>query len=98
MSGRIKCSVSAGGHRKFSHEDIVSFAIGKGIKISPSQHSALNIKSVITKIVNLTFQNNVKSLSVSSFMSLSTKASLLISLLIVSFSTFSTSLTSPSKS
>ena len=62
MSGRIKCSVSAGGHRKFSHEDIVSFAIGKGIQINSTQYSESNRKSVITKIVNLTFQNNVKSI------------------------------------
>ena len=37
LSGKIKCISSAGGHRKFSYNDIVEFANKKGIELNISE-------------------------------------------------------------
>ena len=61
MSGKIKCIPSAGGHRKFSYNDIVDFANKKGIKLNISaENKNLNPKSAIPKIVENALKQDYK--------------------------------------
>ena len=59
MAGKIKCISSAGGHRKFSYNDIVSFANQKGIILSKNDKSKnLTPKESVKEISDLPVQIN----------------------------------------
>ena len=62
MAGKIKCISSAGGHRKFSYNDIVSFANQKGIILSKNDKSKnLTPKESVKEIVNHSLRHNYQS-------------------------------------
>jgi len=62
LSGKIKCISSAGGHRKFSYNDIVDFANKKGIELNVSEKEKdFNPSSVIPEIVGYSLKQDYKS-------------------------------------
>jgi len=62
LSGKIKCISSAGGHRKFSYNDIVEFANKKGIELNVSEKEKdFNPSSVIPEIVGYSLKQDYKS-------------------------------------
>ena len=62
LSGKIKCISSAGGHRKFSYNDIVEFAIKKGIELNVSKKEKdFNPSAVILEIVGYSLKQDYKS-------------------------------------
>ena len=62
-SGKIECISSAGGHRKFSYQNVMNFANTQGLKINSSEIPYnVNRKTVISDSVNHVFKNDAKSL------------------------------------
>ena len=62
LSGKIKCISSAGGHRKFSYNDIVEFANKKGIELNVSEKEKdFDPSSVIPEIVEYSLKQDYKS-------------------------------------
>ena len=62
LSGKIKCISSAGGHRKFSYNDIVEFANKKGIELNVSEKEKdFDPSSVIPEIVGYSLKQDYKS-------------------------------------
>ena len=62
LSGKIKCISSAGGHRKFSYNDIVDFATRKGIELNVSEKEKdFNPSAVILEIVGYSLKQDYKS-------------------------------------
>ena len=62
LSGKIKCISSAGGHRKFSYNDIVDFANKKGIELNVSEKEKdFNPSKVIPEIVGYSLKQDYKS-------------------------------------
>ena len=62
LSGKIKCISSAGGHRKFSYNDIVEFANKKGIELNISEEQKdFKPSSVIPEIVGYSLKQDYKS-------------------------------------
>ena len=62
LSGKIKCISSAGGHRKFSYNDIVEFANKKGIELNVSEKEKdFDPSSVIPDIVGYSLKQDYKS-------------------------------------
>ena len=50
LSGKIKCSTSAGGHRKFSYKNIIKFSHEQGIKLKKEKNDVkLNLKTYVEK-------------------------------------------------
>ena len=67
LSGKIKCSASAGGHRKFSFKNIISFSKGKKVKIySKFLEESLNNQQSIKNILD--FSLSLKSDSIESIL------------------------------
>ena len=63
LSGKIKCSTSAGGHRKFSYKNIIKFSQDQGIKIKRDANiSQLNIKGLCSEAVESALINDFKSI------------------------------------
>ena len=62
-SGKIECISSAGGHRKFSYQNVMSFANDQGLKINSGEipHN-INRKTIIDDSVKHVFNNDAKSL------------------------------------
>ena len=59
MAGKIKCISSAGGHRKFSYTDIVSFANKKGITLSKNDKSKNSTpQETVKDIINHALKHN----------------------------------------
>ena len=66
MAGKIKCISSAGGHRKFSYSDIVSFANTKGIKLNiNNKQKKQNQKKTVQEIVGDALKQDHKSVETS---------------------------------
>ena len=66
MAGKIKCISSAGGHRKFSYSDIVSFANKKGIKLNiNNKQKKQKPKKTVQEIVGYALKQNHKSIETS---------------------------------
>ncbi len=66
MAGKIKCISSAGGHRKFSYSDIVSFANKKGIKLNiNNKQKKQKPKKTVQQIVGYALKQNHKSIETS---------------------------------
>lgn len=62
-SGKIECISSAGGHRKFSYQNVMSFANTQGLKINSGQIPYnINRKTIIDDSVKHVFNNDSKSL------------------------------------
>ena len=62
-SGKIECISSAGGHRKFSYQNVMNFANTQGLKINSSEIPYnVNRKTVISDSINHVFKNDAKSL------------------------------------
>lgn len=62
-NGKIECISSAGGHRKFSYQNVMNFANTQGLKINSSEIPYnVNRKTVISDSVNHVFKNDAKSL------------------------------------
>jgi len=62
LSGKIKCISSAGGHRKFSYNDIVEFANKKGIELNVSEKEKdFDPSTVIPEIVGYSLKQDYKS-------------------------------------
>ena len=62
-SGKIECISSAGGHRKFSYQNVMNFANTQGLKINSSEIPYnVNRKTIISDSVNHVFKNDAKSL------------------------------------
>ena len=62
LSGKIKCISSAGGHRKFSYNDIVEFANKKGIELNVSEKEKdFDPSTVIPDIVGYSLKQDYKS-------------------------------------
>ena len=62
-SGKIECISSAGGHRKFSYQNVMNFANMQGLKINSNEIPYnVNRKTVISDSVNHVFKNDAKSL------------------------------------
>lgn len=62
LSGKIKCISSAGGHRKFSYNDIVEFANNKGIELNVSEKEKdFDPSTVIPEIVGYSLNQDYKS-------------------------------------
>ena len=62
-SGKIECISSAGGHRKFSYQNVMNFANTQGLKINSSEIPYnVDRKTVISDSVNHVFKNDAKSL------------------------------------
>ena len=52
LSGKIKCSTSAGGHRKFSYKNIIKFSHEQGIKLKKEKNDVkLNPKNLCREAV-----------------------------------------------
>lgn len=61
--GKIECISSAGGHRKFSYQNVMSFANTQGLKINSGEIPYnINRKTIIDDSVNHVFNNDAKSL------------------------------------
>ena len=66
LSGKIKCISSAGGHRKFSYNDIVEFANKKGIELNISEEQKdFKPSTLIPKIVEYSLKQDYKSVEAS---------------------------------
>ena len=62
-SGKIECISSAGGHRKFSYQNVMNFANAQGLKINSSEIPYnVNRKTIISDSINHVFKNDAKSL------------------------------------
>ena len=62
-SGKIECISSAGGHRKFSYQNVMNFANTQGLKINSNEIPYnVNRKTIISDSVNHVFKNDAKSL------------------------------------
>ena len=62
-SGKIECISSAGGHRKFSYQNVMNFANTQGLKINSSEIPyKVNRKTIISESVNHVFKNDAKAL------------------------------------
>jgi len=62
-SGKIECISSAGGHRKFSYQNVMSFANDQGLKINSGEIPYnINRKTIIDDSVKHVFNNDAKSL------------------------------------
>jgi len=62
-SGKIECISSAGGHRKFSYQNVMSFANSQGLKINSGEIPYnINRKTIIDDSVKHVFNNDAKSL------------------------------------
>ena len=62
-AGKIKCMSSAGGHRKFSYNHIVSFANKKGIKLNISnKQKKQNPKNTVKEFVGYALKQDYKSI------------------------------------
>ena len=62
LSGKIKCISSAGGHRKFSYNDIVEFANNKGIELNVSEKEKdFDPSTIIPEIVRYSLKQDYKS-------------------------------------
>ena len=62
-SGKFECISSAGGHRKFSYQNVMSFANDQGLKINSSEIPYnINRKTIIDDSVKHVFNNDAKSL------------------------------------
>tara|TARA_X000001036_G_scaffold335910_1_gene314815 strand:+ start:431 stop:1285 length:855 start_codon:yes stop_codon:yes gene_type:complete len=62
-SGKIECISSAGGHRKFSYQNVMSFANDQGLKINSGEIPYnINRKTIIDDSVKYVFNNDAKSL------------------------------------
>ncbi|MBI45651.1 MAG: hypothetical protein CMG66_05770 [Candidatus Marinimicrobia bacterium] len=57
LAGKIKCSSSAGGHRKFSYKDIIDFSKTRGLKLNQSKET-LDKTIIINEILNHSLNNN----------------------------------------
>ena len=61
LSGKIKCSSSAGGHRKFSYKDLIKFSINNNIKLNKDKDSTmLSQPSICNKMVKAALDHNYK--------------------------------------
>ena len=61
LSGKIKCSSSAGGHRKFSYKDLIKFSINNNIKLNKDKGSTmLSQPSICNKMVKAALDHNYK--------------------------------------
>ena len=62
LSGKIKCISSAGGHRKFSYNDIVEFANNKGIELNVSEKEKdFDPSTIIPEIVRYSLKQDYTS-------------------------------------
>jgi len=63
MSGKIKCTTSAGGHRKFSYKDIIDFSKRNKIYLkSVEDLSVIDNSKIVNKILNFLMNNDVGSI------------------------------------
>ena len=61
LSGKIKCSSSAGGHRKFSYKDLIKFSLDNNIKLNKNKDSSkLSQTSICNKFVKSALEHNYK--------------------------------------
>ena len=63
LSGKIKSSSSAGGHRNFSYKNIIEFSKNKGIKLKPiNQNEIINRKKIIKDFFNYSLKKDSQSI------------------------------------
>ena len=61
LSGKIKCSTSAGGHRKFSYKNIIKFSHEQGIKIKKNENDTnLDSKKLCSNAVESALTGDFK--------------------------------------
>ena len=61
LSGKIKCSTSAGGHRKFSYKNIIKFSHEQGIKLKKEKNDVkLNTKNLCREAVESALVDDYK--------------------------------------
>ena len=60
LSDKIECSLSAGGHRKFSYKNIIDFSNKKRTSLNlKSKNIILNSNKIIKQILNYSLKNNI---------------------------------------
>jgi len=61
LAGKIKCSSSAGGHRKFSYKDIINFSKTRGLKLNQNQDIS-DKTAIINQMLSYSLNNNSSSI------------------------------------
>ena len=61
LAGKIKCSSSAGGHRKFSYKDIINFSKTRGLKLNQNQDTP-DKAAIINQMLSYSLNNNSSSI------------------------------------
>ena len=61
LAGKIKCSSSAGGHRKFSYKDIINFSKTRGLKLNQNQDTS-DKTAIINQMLSYSLNNNSSSI------------------------------------